>query len=994
MKCTQFFGVILIWFSKFLWFTECATCSIRIDDPELNALWYLKNNRPDGYDMNVLPAWENCVNGSEVTVGVVDKGVQDHRDLNINRNLDAGKIQSEAYWAGQLEVEQDRHNQQRWRSGYNRQPQRRWRYGYNGQPQQRWNSAHNIIQRRKQESLKHGTRVAGIVAAKQNGHGIVGIAFGAEIADITIASSAVFESFNAALLIHRRDVIDVYSCSFANFHTGTKTYPLLPNQQHALEYGTTHGRRGRGSVYVFATGNSGGEETDVFRDSCSYDRLVTNRYVISVAGIQHNLQKLPNGEACSAMMVAAFTAKAGENLYKVKTTDIGGRTTLNFNQNSAAAPMVSGAVALALSANSALTYRDIMHLLVQTSRSDFQDQTYQSKFFTNAANIKVSSYFGFGLLDIGKLVDRSKTWSNVPPRETCITRKTFDSSLNRDPTHFVVDITECAVDYIEHVEISLKVNHIHAGQIQWVLVSPYGTKSTILPGRGLDPTTNMNITVLTVQLWGENPEGQWRFEPTAMFNKSLDHGTVETVSLSIHGYTCLSRHECLPSADQDPVPQIRRPLQEPENLQECPTTLDSRCVEQCSNNTDCNGRKICCNNGCGHTCEWSLTDQSRRNSGSSVLTERSRECPTTLESRCVEQCSNNTDCNGRKICCNNGCGHTCEWPLTGYWRHWSAWSRCSQTCGDGSRTRKRVCSRQGRCRGKSQEIQQCNSPACGYWRHWSAWSRCSQTCGDERRTRTRVCSRQGRCRGKSQETQQCNSPACGYWRHWSAWSRCSQTCGDERRTRTRVCSRQGRCRGKSQETQQCNSPACGYWRHWSRWSRCSQTCGDGNRTRTRVCSRHGRCTGERQETQKCNLPACDIGYWRNWSAWSQCTQTCGDESRTRTRDCSRHGRCYGDGQEAQFCNLPACQTGSGIFGEWSQWSRCSSTSGYGTRDRRRRCAGTCLGNRRELENCFTPYLPHSCWDTYHSCSQYVIIHGCHTTDYVINKQCRKTCGLC
>lgn len=93
--------------------------------------------------------------------------------------------------------------------------------------------------------------------------------------------------------------------------------------------------------------------------------------------------------------------------------------------------------------------------------------------------------------------------------------------LNRDPTHFVVDITGCAVDYIEHVEISLKVNHPHAGQIQWILVSPYGTKSTILPGRGLDPTTNMDITVLTVQLWGENPKGQWRFEPTAMFDKSL-----------------------------------------------------------------------------------------------------------------------------------------------------------------------------------------------------------------------------------------------------------------------------------------------------------------------------------------------------------------------------------------------------------------------------------------------------------------------------------------
>lgn len=29
-----------------------------------------------------------------------------------------------------------------------------------------------------------------------------------------------------------------------------------------------------------------------------------------------------------------------------------------------------------------------------------------------------------------------------------------------------------------------------------------------------------------------------------------DHGTVETVGVSIHGYTCLARRECLPSANQ------------------------------------------------------------------------------------------------------------------------------------------------------------------------------------------------------------------------------------------------------------------------------------------------------------------------------------------------------------------------------------------------------------------------------------------------------------
>ncbi|XP_076090320.1 anosmin-1-like [Mytilus galloprovincialis] len=44
---------------------------------------------------------------------------------------------------------------------------------------------------------------------------------------------------------------------------------------------------------------------------------------------------------------------------------------------------------------------------------------------------------------------------------------------------------------------------------------------------------------------------------------------------------------------------------------------------------------------------------------STLLTERSNECPSRLQRRCVEQCSNDRDCDGQ-ICCYNGCGHTCE----------------------------------------------------------------------------------------------------------------------------------------------------------------------------------------------------------------------------------------------------------------------------------------------------------------------------------------------
>ncbi|VDI32338.1 Hypothetical predicted protein [Mytilus galloprovincialis] len=53
-------------------------------------MWYLNNPNTNKYDMNVLTAWESCANGTGVTVGVVDNGIQDHADLNIDRNMNAG----------------------------------------------------------------------------------------------------------------------------------------------------------------------------------------------------------------------------------------------------------------------------------------------------------------------------------------------------------------------------------------------------------------------------------------------------------------------------------------------------------------------------------------------------------------------------------------------------------------------------------------------------------------------------------------------------------------------------------------------------------------------------------------------------------------------------------------------------------------------------------------------------------------------------------------
>lgn len=487
---------ILYWFMYFLVWKTVVTmeCSTDVHDEYWPFQWYL-NKTSNKYDMNVLPAWKLCINGTGIRVAVVDTGVQDHSDLLINRQMGFG------------------------------------------------NSS---------KGVPHGTRVAGIIAARKNEKFTVGVAFGAEIVDVLISPKTLFDSFDPAVLSHKSEDIDVYSCSFANFHSGSEIFPLSEEQEQAFKIGTSKGRKGKGSVYVFSTGNMGDIE-DLTRDSCAYDRLITNPYVISVAGIQHDMTKVKNGESCSAMMLAAFTANPGAKDYNVITLDMGNTITTYFADNSAAVPMVSGAVALALNANPRLTYRDVMHLIARTSRN----RTYVPEFkrpdigfFTNAAGFEVSSLFGFGLLDIGELVAKSVSWENVPKKkEYSISLERVEGEIVEIRDYKVTVTSNCSISYLEHVEVCLSINAAGIGHMQLDLISPYGTTSTIIPGRSSDNANDLNITVVTVQMWGENPVGMWRLAVVQPSIKKSVYGVLHKFELIFHGFTCAGneRFRCLPA---------------------------------------------------------------------------------------------------------------------------------------------------------------------------------------------------------------------------------------------------------------------------------------------------------------------------------------------------------------------------------------------------------------------------------------------------------------
>ena len=68
-----------------------------------------------------------------------------------------------------------------------------------------------------------------------------------------------------------------------------------------------------------------------------------------------------------------------------------------------------------------LTWRDVQHIIVLTSR---KDHLKSPSWTTNGAGLQFSHRFGFGMLDAAAIVNRALHWVTVPERLNCSVRAT------------------------------------------------------------------------------------------------------------------------------------------------------------------------------------------------------------------------------------------------------------------------------------------------------------------------------------------------------------------------------------------------------------------------------------------------------------------------------------------------------------------------------------------------------------------------------------------
>ncbi|MBE9041211.1 S8 family serine peptidase [Oscillatoriales cyanobacterium LEGE 11467] len=354
----------------------------------------------------------------------------------------------------------------------------------------------------------HGTAVAGVAAGNGNNNlGISGAAPNASIAGFRLVDAPTSDLDEANALSYKSQEIDIYNNSWGPTDDARRLEGPGPLTLAALENGTTNGRGGLGSIYLWSAGN--GLEKN---DNINYDGYANSRYTIAVGAIDHKGKQAFYSEPGAPMLVTAYSNGDGVG---ITTTDLlgddglsSGNYTSGFGGTSSSTPLVSGVVALMLEVNPNLTWRDVQHVLVETAeQNDIADLDWK----TNGAGHLVNHKYGFGAVDALAAVEAATTWVTVAPEVSATSGEIAVKTTVPDNNPTGVSSTISIVEDInlEWVEIVFDATHAYRGDLEIVLTSPDGTESVLAQTHDDFKDDYNSWTFTSARHWGESSFGDW-----------------------------------------------------------------------------------------------------------------------------------------------------------------------------------------------------------------------------------------------------------------------------------------------------------------------------------------------------------------------------------------------------------------------------------------------------------------------------------------------------
>ena len=392
----------------------------------------------------------------------------------------------------------------------------------------------------------HGTAVAGIIAAQANNEtGIVGVAPDADLVSTRVKWS--WDQITQALTLQSQFDVSNNSWGATAPFADNFNSTLLTFAYQALRTGVEDGRHGLGTVFVFSAGNSAS-----YGENTNYHNFQNAREVITVAATNQDGSVAGFSTPGASVLVGAY----GVDLLTTDRHQPGWGYALSsnyttFSGTSAAAPVVSGVVALMLEANPHLGYRDVQQVLaLSATHPESMSWKVNGASNFNLGGMQFNDSLGFGLVDAYSAVRLAQTWTQTDTaiNEVSASARAFgiQAAIPDGESAYTKTFRIDSDLRVEHIELGVDLRHTRLGDLILEVTSPSGTVSRLmdrptvnaeqpfgLSGEDSGVPTHLLWDFSSVQFWGEEAAGDWTISLKDV--RAEQTGTLSSLSLRVYG---------------------------------------------------------------------------------------------------------------------------------------------------------------------------------------------------------------------------------------------------------------------------------------------------------------------------------------------------------------------------------------------------------------------------------------------------------------------------
>ncbi|NJO41936.1 MAG: S8 family serine peptidase [Cyanobacteria bacterium CRU_2_1] len=392
----------------------------------------------------------------------------------------------------------------------------------------------------------HGTVCAKLIAAEENGIGIVGVAPGCALMPMRMSEFIDDQAIERLFEWVIEQGAAVASCGW---QPCAVYFPLSLRQRAAITRAAMHGREGKGCVIIFAAGNAnrpvdgivneqGWTDHSLHGETHWLNGFAVHPDVMAIAASTSLNQKAACSNWGKSISVCAPSRNDLPNLTLGEMGDvqtppmlqhalagldvITSETANGFGGTSIASAIVAGVAGLVLSANPELTAAEVRQILQNTADKiiDLNPDPQLGLHYGTYDPKGHSLWFGYGKINALKAVQAA--WAQVRPLK--IPAYWIDYQ-NTDPVDIpdgdsqgiLTSITVTDARLICAIEIKITIAHSFMGDLEIYLISPQG-ETMMLQDRSLGRVNRLHTiysletTPRLKKLLNQPAIGQWQLK--------------------------------------------------------------------------------------------------------------------------------------------------------------------------------------------------------------------------------------------------------------------------------------------------------------------------------------------------------------------------------------------------------------------------------------------------------------------------------------------------